>query len=200
MGSIRKKGDVYCIRYHDRLGRQREESAHTSDYDTAKRLLRDKEGLLAKGVPVTPKIGQYTFEQACAAIRADYQLQGRDSLPDLNRRIDLHLAPHFAGRRMATITASDWRTYQLARNEAGAANAQINREQAALLRMFNLAVRDGRLLHVPVLARLKEPTGRIGFFERDQFDAVRRHLAPPLQVLATVAYITGWRVTAELLP
>jgi integrase len=47
---------------------------------------------------------------------------------------------------------------------------------------------------------LQEHNVRTGFFERDQFEAVRRHLPAALQPLVTVAYHTGWRVADELLP
>jgi integrase len=44
---------------------------------------------------------------------------------------------------------------------------------------------------------LKENNIRKGFFEREQFEAVRRHLPAHLQPLVTFAYITGWRDKSE---
>jgi integrase len=41
---------------------------------------------------------------------------------------------------------------------------------------------------------------RKGFFERDQYEAVLRHLPDYLEPVATVAYITGWRTKSEILP
>jgi integrase len=41
---------------------------------------------------------------------------------------------------------------------------------------------------------------RSGFFERDQFDAVLRHLTPQLRPPMLFGYITGWRVNSEVLP
>ena len=38
-----------------------------------------------------------------------------------------------------------------------------------------------------------------GFFERDQFEAVRNRLAPLYQAVVTLAYYTGWRVNSEIL-
>ena len=40
---------------------------------------------------------------------------------------------------------------------------------------------------------LREDNVRRGFFEREQFEAVKRHLPEALQPVATFAYITGWR-------
>ena len=92
--------------------------------------------------------------------------------------------------------------YIAARQDAGAANATINRELAALKRAYTLATRatPPKLHAAPYIALLQEHNVRTGFFERDQFEAVRRHLPAALQPLVTVAYITGWRVTDELLP
>ena len=50
--------------------------------------------------------------------------------------------------------------------------------------------------HVP---SLKENNVRTGFFEREQFERVRRYLAPPLKAVVTFAYITGWRIRSEVL-
>src|SRR5262249_38009162 len=82
----------------------------------------------------------------------------------------------------------------------GAANATINRELAALKRMFTLAMQAGKLLHRPHIAMLDEDNTRKGFFERAQFEAVRAKLPIHLQAVATVAYYTGWRTKSEILP
>jgi integrase len=57
-------------------------------------------------------------------------------------------------------------------------------------------------MRLPVIHMLKEAAPRQGFFERDQFDAVRRKLEarPDLQVAVTIAYVYGWRMRSEVLP
>ncbi len=50
----------------------------------------------------------------------------------------------------------------------------------------------------PKITTLEENNARTGFFEREQFEAVRAKLSAPLQHLVTAAYITGWRVKSEL--
>ena len=47
---------------------------------------------------------------------------------------------------------------------------------------------------------LRENNVRTGFFEHDQFIAVRQHLPAHLKPVVTFAYITGWRVPSEVLP
>jgi integrase len=86
------------------------------------------------------------------------------------------------------------------RKKAGASNAEINRELAALKRAFSLAVRSGLLMTKPYIPTLSEDSVRTGFFERDQFDTIYRHLPEHVQPVAAVAYITGWRTLSELLP
>src|SRR6185312_2356136 len=78
--------------------------------------------------------------------------------------------------------------------------ATINRELAALKRMFTLAIRSAKLMHRPHIPMLREDNTRRGFFERAQFEAVRAHLPLPLQAVATFAYYTGWRTKSEILP
>src|SRR5262249_50178246 len=73
------------------------------------------------------------------------------------------------------------------------------RELATLSRMLRLGYAAGKVLRLPVIARLKEAAPREGFFERDQYDAVRRQLAPDLQVAVAIAYTYGWRIQSEVL-
>lgn len=80
-----------------------------------------------------------------------------------------------------------------------AANGTINRELAVLGRMLKLAYENGKLLRLPILRKLKEAAPRSGFFERSQFEAVKRHLRPDLQVAVSIAYAFGWRMQSEVL-
>ena len=149
-----------------------------------------------------------------------------DSLDELKRRIKLHLEPFFGHRKMSAITTSDVRAF-IAKRQADVivvrkavtttrpdgevvelapaitkapSNGEINRELTALKRMFTLAVQAGKLLHRPHIPILSEDNVRVGFFEADQFQSVRRHLPAALQPVITFAYITGWRIPSEVLP
>ena len=85
------------------------------------------------------------------------------------------------------------------RQQQRAANATINRELAALKRMFRLGERAGRIVRRPFIDLLQEHDARTGFFERAECDAVLAQLPDDLQPVFTVAYLTGWRVKSELL-
>jgi serine/threonine protein kinase len=86
--------------------------------DDAVRLLKLREGAIAKGVPVAPKIGRLRFEDAAQDLVDEYRLNNRDSLDELERRIKLHLKPFFGGRRLATITANDLLAFTKRRKSA----------------------------------------------------------------------------------
>lgn len=151
-----------------------------------------------KGIPVTPQVTRLTFDEAAADLLTEYRTNGRRSLDHLTRRIDLALRPFFHGSRMSGVTTTDIRTYIAKRQAAGAASATINRELAALKRMYSLALQAGNLLHRPYIPMLEENNTRRGFFEAERFRSVRNHLAPNLRPIVTFAYLTGWRVPSEV--
>ena len=60
--------------------------------------------------------------------------------------------------------------------------------------MLRLAYENGKLGRLPVIRKLKESAPREGFFERPEYEAVRRWLKPDLQAAVAIAYRFGWRV------
>jgi integrase len=191
-------------------------------------LLKLREGDSAHGLPVTAKIGRFRFEEAAHDVINDYKANGKKSLDEVERRLSKHLTPFFGGRRMASITTSDVRAYIAQRQSAtemvrasyllklkdgttrtipehrrtidGVSNGEINRELTILKRIFNLAMQAGKLLHRPHIPLLREDNTRTGFFEPEQFASVRDRLPTPLQPVIEFAYISGWRITSEVLP
>ena len=67
-------------------------------------------------------------------------------------------------------------------------------------RVFSLAIEAGKLHHKPHFAMLREDDVRVGFFEREQYEAVLAHLPEGMRPVVTFAYITGWRINSEVLP
>ncbi len=198
MGCIYQRGRVYWIKY-SREGRAYYESSGSKRHEDAKSLLRIREGDIEHGLPITPRVGRMRFEEAADDLLTDYRVNGRKTVDDVERHIEKRLKPFFRQRRLTRITTADVRRYASGRQREGAANATINRELAALRRMFRLAVQGGKLMHAPHVALLHENNVRRGFFERHQFDAVRRHLPASLRGVVTFAYFTGWRVKSEVL-
>jgi integrase len=198
MGQIRKRGEIYWIRYY-RAGKRHEESTRSSKRVEAERLLRLREGDIATGVPVSPAIGRLLFDEAADDLENEYLANGRRSIVGLRVRLKIGLRPWFSGRRMANITTADARAYVTQRQADGAANATINLELSALKRMFTLACQAGKLLAAPHIPMLQTDNVRRGFFEREQFESVRRHLPDEVQPVVTFAYLTGWRTNSEVL-
>jgi integrase len=201
MGELKQRGRIWWIRYY-RDGRRFEESSGTDKYEKAKTLLKEREGDVAKGIPFSPAMGRLKFDEAMTDLESEYTVNKRDSLNHLKRRIKLHLKPWFRGRRMTKITGADITAYVQHRQGQGAAAASINRELAILKRAYTLAIRGGKLLHShrPYIAMLAEHNVRTGFFEAEQFAAVKGKLSAALQPIAEFAYLTGWRVQSEVLP
>jgi integrase len=213
------------LKYY-RDGKPIYESSGTDIKDEAKKTLKMREGDIAKGMPITSNTGRVRFEDAAKDLINDYKLNNRKSLDELERRIDLHLAPYFGNRKLSTITPTDVRAFIAKRQEdvivvkkavvkklpdgseqevspavtKSVSNGEINRELTALKRMFTLAMQAGKIVHRPHIPMLQENNTRTGFFEREQFEAVRAHLPDPLQPVITFAYVTGWRIASEVLP
>src|SRR5262245_15618846 len=92
------------------------------------------------------------------------------------------------------MTADSVRRYQLHRRRQGAEGATINRETSALSRMFQLAIRRGRLERMPLFpTRLEENPARDGFFEHTEYLKVRAHAPASYQDVLDFAYYSGWR-------
>jgi integrase len=199
MGSIYQRGGVLWIKYY-RNGVPMRESSGSDKEKVAKDLLRQREGDIARGVPVTPQTNRVTLSELLDDVLTDYRVNGRKSLETVTYYIDGHVRPYFGTRKAASITAADIRAYVAERQAAEAANATINRELAALTRAYSLGIEAGRVTHKPPIKSLKENNARKGFFEREQFVAVRAKLPEALRPVVTFLYITGWRVDSEVLP
>jgi integrase len=104
-----------------------------------------------------------------------------------------HLRNAFGFDRGLDITADRVAAYSNTRLTDGAKPATVNRELAALRRMFSLAVKAGRLPSRPHIAMLAEHNAREGFMEPADFDIMRSHLPEYLADAATFAYLSGWR-------
>src|SRR4029453_13995918 len=220
MGSVyRPTGRTkYVIKYY-RDGVPIVERTDAETEKQARQLLRQREtDVLDRALPIALSIGKVRWEEAVEDLATDYSNKDRRSWDDTQRRLTLHLTPYFTGRRLAPLPAADiaqyvqhrkaqtyvpgaWRRRTDSRQSPRPySRAQINRELAVLKRIFRLEIELGKLAHRPHIAIPQEQNARKGFFEVDQFLAVQRRLAPPLDAIVAFAYLTGWRVDSEVLP
>ena len=191
MGRIFKRGPVYWIAYSYR-GKEYRESSRSETESQARKLLKKRIGETNAGTFIGPNEERLTFEGIADMLLTDYQINGKRSIPTL-RGLIRHLSDSFAMTRAVDITADRIAAYIARRQLEKAANASINRELAALKRMFNLAVRARRLNHAPYVAMLAENNARQGFVDHPGFLAVRNALPMHLKDPITYLYFSGWR-------
>lgn len=142
---------------------------------------------------------QITFDDLKDLIVNDYRNNARKSLGHLEQVRLPRLADVFAGTKAIDITTAAVERYKSLRLKDGTAVATLNRELAALKRMYRLALRHGLVATMPYISLLTEHNVRKGFFELDQFRAILKHLPTEYHALFEIAYITGWRIRSELL-
>ena len=196
-GTIRESR-VWWLKYRAD-GKIIRESSETDERRMAGKLLKLREGAAEEGRPILPGANRITIGDLADDLRNDYTANERRSADRLEFSL-AHLLPVFGHRRAAHVSSSDVTDYIATRQAENAANATINRELTALKRMFSLALAGEKLHRGPRIRKLDEHNVRQGFFEREQFEAVRRHLPAYLKPVVTFAYITGWRTKSEILP
>lgn len=89
--------------------------------------------------------------------------------------------------------------YVQQRLQTGVTPATVNRELATLIRMLRLGYEHEKVAKLPVIHKLTKAPPLSGFFERADFEAVRRQLRPDLQLAVTIAHSYGWRMQSEVL-
>lgn len=190
-----RTASTWWLQYSVRGKRYRESSGSTNRAHAVK-LLKRRIGEAAQGRPIGHDIEKTTFEDLATVLLDDYKANGRQSTRRAKSATQ-NLRRFFADSRAIDITEDRLNAYVVFRQEEKAANATINRELAALKRAFRLA---GKKVGMPPRFRmLRENNARKGFFEPEQFKAVLQHLPEDLKPVFEVAYITGWRVSSELL-
>jgi integrase len=131
----------------------------------------------------------------------EYRINHRKSLDDAKARWELHLKPFFAGMRAVDVTSEQLERYVDKRQQEEAANATINRELAALERMFRLGQQSTplRVVRAPKFPKLAENNVRKGFLEDAQYRKLIEY-RPALwfRSLVECGRTYGWRVS-ELL-
>src|ERR1043166_4924369 len=166
----------WCKYYRDGVPTRR--SSDLDKHGRGPACLPARAGKVAAGEPVLVRADKVRYEEAEADLVAHYETTGSRKLSEVRKRLK-PLTPFFAGYRIAKITGADVTRYVERRQRAEAANGTINRELAILTKMLRLAYENQKLLRLPVIHKLEEAAPRPGFFEREQYDAVRAALGSP---------------------
>ena len=192
MGWLYKRGTIWWVKYYIN-GRPVRESTRAEKDSEAKRFLQEREGRVATGQPILPRVDRVRVEELLDDLKAHYQTTGRRNLKEAENRL-VPLRSFFRGRRAVAVQGAILTDYIQRRQAATVANGTINRELAMLGTAFKLGEEHNKVLRRPIIHLLKEPPPRAGFFEEPQFHAVRRGLPEDLQVAVTIMYTYGWRL------
>jgi integrase len=196
------KSRFWWIAYH-RNGKLFRQSTHTTDERAARRFLQRRLAEAASEDFIAPQTARVKVEELAVDFLRDYKIAERKSIDDAHARWRLHLQPFFGHLRAVSVSSDLIVRYIMERQEQGAKNATINRELAALKRMFNLGLRatPPKVVRVPTFAKLAERNIRKGFVEDAEYQrlsAAASRVGLWLRALFEVGYAFGWRVS-ELL-
>lgn len=198
LGTIfRQKGSRYLWMQYFVAGERRRES-------TGCEKLKDAKDVLARKIIEIRQEREHagtapaTIAGLFKLLEADYEINGRKSLPHLRGSWKKHLSPHFSGIPTNKLTADQVDDYIRKRQGAGASNATVNRELAALKRMYKIALKAGRLKSTPYIGLLKERNVRKGFLRDAEYQALTAAAESKglwLRAMFELGYTYGWRKT-----
>jgi integrase len=166
-------------------------------------LLQQRVAEAASDFFVSPDTRRIKVDELAEDMLRDYKLSGRKSTADVKTRYEIHLNPIFGHLPAAAVTSAAIAKYAVDRQEEGAENGTINRELAALKRMFHLGKKctPPKVATIPAFPRLAERNVRKGFVE----DATYRPLADAaarvgiwMRAMFEVAFTFGWRFSEVL--
>lgn len=201
---VYQRGHIWWIKYR-RDGKPIYESSKSRQMADAVRLLRLREGAVAEGKHPGADILRTTVADLLKLFTDDQeanQLKSRDDSKSRAARLDkwfgrlkagelttTHLNKYRLMRRQGTDRDADGRTVP------AVSDVTVNREFAALRRAYRLGLRHepplvARVPHIPFV---QENNTRTGFFEHDEFLALRGALPDRLKVALTIGYYTGLR-------
>jgi hypothetical protein len=171
----RGSGSLFRERYRDRKtgqlkvchtwmmklwvgGKPLKRSARTTSRAVTSHQLEQWKAQIRQGTYV-PDADQTRFDDLATLLLDEYRANGRKSLGRAAAAVD-HLKEFFTGWRAQAISTDRVLGYVRHRQEQRAANATINRELAALKRMFRLGERAGRIVRRPFIDLLQERNAR----------------------------------------
>jgi integrase len=195
-----KLSSILWIQYY-RDGKMHRESTGTADKRKATRILSRRPAEISTASFTAPDVARIRISELAEDFLRDYRINGRTSIDDAEARWRLHIETFFGSLRVSAVTSDLLDRYVDRRQQQGAKNATINRELAALKRMFHLGhdATPPKLFYIPRFPSLTENNSRQGFLEDSQYEKLLEScLEIWFQTLVELGCTYGWRV-GELL-
>ncbi len=157
-------------------------------------ILVQTKAQVLKGQQEGPQIHRTKFEDLIELLKQEYRLKGFKTWKRREQHIN-NLKKMFGGIRVRAITSEKLHAYIQKRLDEGVSNATVNRELDCLHRMMVLGKRQTppKVGRIPHFQKLVEDNVREGFFEHEEFLALRGAAPDHLKIAMTVAYYTGMR-------
>lgn len=191
----RKESSKWWIGYSIN-GKKHKEPAKTTSKREAEHFLAQRLAARGQAGPSARDLNKVLWDDLRDIIVADYKRNGRKSLATLERNCDI-LAESFKGCPVPAVDEAAIEKF-IERQLGTYANATINRQLAALKRMFKLGYKQRLVGRIPHIETLSEDNVRKGFWSEAELAKVLKHLPQELHPVILTAYITGWR-KSELL-
>ena len=196
VGRTFKRGKIWHIEYRHRNKKYRQSSGSQSEA-TAKRALKEIIARCMRGEFTGADENRIMFADLVAGIEHDYRVNERRSGDKLSGKIKI-LQEFFGEMRAIDISPAQVKRFIDARKAAGRENPTINRDLAALIRMFKIAVEDGLLGRAPKIKKLIANNARQGFFDHGSYLALIEKLPEYARGPVSFLYLAPWR-TQEVL-
>lgn len=176
-------------------GRTVREATGETEWSIAQAILTRRLNEINQGEFVAPQVRKITVSVLAEDFLRDYRINGKKSAAHAERRWKLHLEPFFGRCPVGQVTNSLIGKYIDQRMTEGAKNANINRELAALKRMFRLGHQAQKISWLPPFPRrLAENNVRTGFVDDKQFALLTASAGELwLRAFLEIAYTYGWR-------
>ncbi len=105
MGMLYRRGALFWVKYYVN-SRPVRESTHTDLETEARRFLKEREGRVAVGQPVLPRVDRIRYDDIADDLRRHYETSGERDLKEADTRLK-PLKAFFTGRRVVSIDAAD---------------------------------------------------------------------------------------------
>jgi len=183
----------WWMKYYDG-GKPYYQSTEKIEKKEAMKALIRAEGKVLDGQREGSQVHRTRFEDLVELLKQEYALKGRKTWVRREQHI-AHLKRMFGEIKVKTITSEKLQRYVQKRIADGVRNSTINRELDCLHRMMVLGTRQTpqKVSRVPHFPKLAEDNVREGFFDHEEFLALRGAAPDHLKIAMTIAYYTGMR-------